>query len=334
MSLINYIESMNEVYTLPEKNIVVASTFSGAGGSCLGYRMAGCKVVWANEFVESARKTYLLNNCKTFLNSKDIREIKASDILKESNCKIIDILDGSPPCAAFSTAGKINDGWVKIRKYSDKEQRVDDLFFEYIRICKELQPKMFISENVTGLIQGKSKGYFNLIFKEMKEKLSNYSIKCYVLDASRYGVPQMRKRIFFIGVNNDFSDKEITPPKDSNKTYCVKDFKHLDNIRKFRIGGAPNAWRSRNHPYPTVTARIFTLNKNGYLSANGFIQDFNLNERKLSLNECKVICGFPLDFKLDGSMNQKYERLGRAVPPILMANLVNHLIKEHFLGHS
>ena len=82
----------------------------------------------------------------------------------------MDLLNGSPPCAAFSICGKLEKGWDVVKKYSDTKQRVDDLFFEYTRLIEGLQPKVFIAENVKGLVTGKAIGYFKLILKELKDK--------------------------------------------------------------------------------------------------------------------------------------------------------------------
>ena len=100
----------------------------------------------------------------------------------------LDLLDGSPPCASFSTSGTRDAGWCKVKKYSDVHQRVDDLFFEYVRLIKGLQPKTFVAENVSGLVKGKAKGYFKIILAALKE--CGYNVSCRVLDAQWLGVPQ------------------------------------------------------------------------------------------------------------------------------------------------
>lgn len=134
------VPSMKEILSLPWNGYNVVSTFSGGGGSCLGYEMAGYHVVWANEFIPEAQKTYRLNHPNTFLNTQDIRTVTAEQIIKETNIPKgeIDLFDGSPPCCAFSTCGSREKGWGKVRKYSDSAQRVDDLFFEYIRLIRDL----------------------------------------------------------------------------------------------------------------------------------------------------------------------------------------------------
>ena len=93
------IPSMQEIEALPHNGYNVVSTFSGAGGSCLGYRMAGYKVAWANEFIPSAQEVYKLNHPNSYLSTEDIRNVTADDIISQSGIAKgdIDIFDGSPP---------------------------------------------------------------------------------------------------------------------------------------------------------------------------------------------------------------------------------------------
>lgn len=191
------VPTMEEVRAIPYCGLRVASTFSGGGGSSLGYRMAGLKVVWASEFVESARETYSANFPDTPVDARDIRTVKGSEILAAVELKEgeLDVLDGSPPCSAFSTAGKREAGWGVSKSYSDnKEQVVDDLFFEYARILGEVRPRAFVAENVAGLVRGTAKGYFLEILAALKAK--GYRVKARVLDAQWLGVPQARQRVW------------------------------------------------------------------------------------------------------------------------------------------
>lgn len=215
--------SMAEIRKLPANGFNAISTFSGCGGSSLGYRMAGFKVLYANEFHKAARDSYSPNKAAyTVLDSRNIRNVSGRDILKIINLDVgeLDLFDGSPPCVAFSTAGIRNKGWNKVRKYSHTKQRDDDLFFEYSRLVKEIQPKVFVAENVSGLVKGVSKGYFLNILKELKQ--CGYRVSAKLLDASWLGVPQKRERIFFIGVRNDLN---IDPcfPKPLPYQYTVRD---------------------------------------------------------------------------------------------------------------
>lgn len=103
------VPTMKEVAALPWNGLRVASTFSGGGGSCTGYRMAGYRVVYANEFIPAAQETYKANHPDSFLDTRDIRTVSAADVLKATGLSEgeLDLFDGSPPCSAFSTAGKL-----------------------------------------------------------------------------------------------------------------------------------------------------------------------------------------------------------------------------------
>lgn len=138
------VPTMDEIRSIEPSGLTVASTFSGCGGSSLGYRMAGLTVVYANEFIEEARSTYTRNcDSRTIVDPRDIRDVSGADILSSTMIDIgdLDILDGSPPCSAFSMCGKREAGWGVEGKYSSTTQRVDDLFFEFARIVNEVKPE-------------------------------------------------------------------------------------------------------------------------------------------------------------------------------------------------
>lgn len=216
------VPSMEEIASLPWNGYKAISTFSGCGGSSLGYKMAGFKVLWASEFIPAAQDTYRANHPSTILDTRDIRQVQASDILEAIKMDVgeLDLFDGSPPCASFSTAGKREAGWGKVKTYSDTKQRTDDLFFEYARLVKGVQPKVFVAENVSGLVKGTAKGYFLEILAALKE--CGYCVKAKLLDAQWLGVPQMRQRIIFIGVRNDLK-VEPAFPQPLPYRYSVRD---------------------------------------------------------------------------------------------------------------
>ena len=139
-----FIYDMKYVYEQSDKNLFkVVSLFAGVGGSSTGYRLAGGKVLAVNEFIEDAQNSYAKNYPDTHIFPQDVRELTGEMILNQIGLKRgeLDILDGSPPCASFSTAGKKEKMWGEVKKYSNTEQRVDDLFFEFSRLVREIQPK-------------------------------------------------------------------------------------------------------------------------------------------------------------------------------------------------
>lgn len=249
------VPSMEEIRSLPWNGFTAASTFSGCGGSSTGYRMAGFKILWASEFIDAARDSYKANAAPyTIVDGRDIREVQPEDILKATGLKPgeLDLFDGSPPCASFSTAGKREAGWGKVKKYSDKEQRTDDLFFEFTRMIRGIQPKTFVAENVSGLIKGTAKGYFLEILKELKA--CGYRVSCKVLDAQWLGVPQARQRTIFVGVREDLGLDPVHPRPLAYR-YSVRD------ALPWIVNCSSNSshvqtWVGSDRPSPTVTATI------------------------------------------------------------------------------
>ena len=186
-----------------------SGTFSGAGGSCLGYRMAGLNVRWANEFEPHAVETYRLNHPRTPLCTKDIREVSGQEVLDACGGSV-DVLDGSPPCQSFSLSGSRQKGWGKEIAHADGTKQVsDDLFWEYARLLEEVRPRAFVAENVYGMVIGVAKGYFREILALLRSK--GYRVVARVLDAQWLGVPQKRKRVIFIGFREDLGLDPVHP---------------------------------------------------------------------------------------------------------------------------
>lgn len=392
------IPSMQEVYKARSTNgFKMVSTFSGCGGACLGFEMAGFDIVWANEFVEAARDTYRANHPGILLDDRDIRTVTGEDILKAAGLKRgeLDILEGSPPCASFSTAGSREKAWGKTKKYSDTEQRADDLFFEYARLVEELQPKVFVAENVSGLVKGKAIGYFREIIRDLRGK--GYTVEAQLLDASWLGVPQARQRLFIMGVRNDLVERHgVTPtfPKPLPYRYTIQDV--LPSVQRVKVGGKPDNYQAPQRPAPTITASDGSTSPTAYFSGGGFIETQDrvthdpetghkialdgyavepeweklglgeaskkyftlvrpalnapvntitatggnvgsaavthpLEKRKFTLEEVRLLSSFPADFQLTGTFEQRWERIGRSVPPF-MAKAIAQTIRDEILS--
>lgn len=412
------VPTMAEIGAMPWNGYSVVSTFAGCGGSSTGYRMAGFRVLLASEFVEAARETYSANmRPGTILDGRDIRDVTADDLLQRIGMKPgeLDVLDGSPPCASFSTAGKREKAWGTVKKYSDTEQRADDLFFEFARLVKGIRPKVFVAENVSGLVKGTAKGYFLEILAALKA--CGYRVEARLLDAQWLGVPQMRQRLIFVGVRDDLGIAPAHPAPLSYR-YSIRDALpwlgkvvhdtsglygmgevtdrpsptitvgvNSINSLNFKVQGpdAPATTLRRgvsapsrqsrgeelsiDSPIPSVLAgskgsgphqfeieeaaditrfaigtewdklkaggkskRYFSLTKpspdtpsptitavGGSSSIAGVVHP--TEKRKFSIMELRRICGFPDDFILKGTYAQQWERLGRAVPPVMMSHI-------------
>jgi len=345
---------MTEVAKVPWNRMTVASTFSGCGGSSLGYRMAGFKVIYANEFVEAARDTYSANSDgHTVVDAHDIRTISGKDVLSAIGLGVgeLDVLDGSPPCASFSTAGKRHKAWGKVKSYSDTQQRTDDLFYEYARLLSEIQPRAFVAENVSGLVKGRAKGYFKSILQALRD--CGYKVQASLLNAAYLGVPQKRERLVFQGIRNDVPGQPVFP-KPFAYTYAIKDA--LPWI--YDEGSNPFPVEDKSYLTPTSALLRAWTQMHGlgnYAQVPGSVGRFELRRpspegpvhtisamggnrgmasvthpfiaRKFSIAETRRLCSVPDDFVLTGTYEQQYERLGRAVPPMMMKAVASELAK-------
>ena len=215
------VPTVSSIRQIPPNGLKVVSTFSGGGGTCLGMTLAGYEVVWANDCDPHARETYTANLGKP-IDGRLLNEVTAGDILSETGLKEgeLDLFEGSPPCTKFSTAGRREKGWNRKEIHAGKVQaNTEDLFFEWIRLARGLRPKVFVAENVAGLVKGVAKGYFKDILKEMKSL--GYQVEARLLDAKWLGVPQRRARIIFIGVRDDLS-RRPTFPKPLHRQWTVR----------------------------------------------------------------------------------------------------------------
>ena len=192
-------------------SLKVIDLFSGAGGLSQGFRDAGFELISAVEIDKNLSQTYRENFKKTKIFEEDITKVNSNDLLvNKSN---VDVVVGGPPCQGFSMSGKrIRGNGIFL---NDKRNK---LFKEFVRVIKDLKPKIFLMENVPGILniyQGKTKNQILSIFKSI-----GYDTKVKVLLAADYGVPQLRKRAFFIGNNLGIDPEFLFPPK-INKEYVT-----------------------------------------------------------------------------------------------------------------
>lgn len=355
------VPTMAEIEARKKNGYKVASTFSGGGGSCLGYRMAGYEVVYANEFIPEAQETYRANNPHSYLDSRDIRTVTGKDIMRITGIEqgALDIFDGSPPCSAFSTAGSREKGWGKSKKYSDTEQRVDDLFFEYVRIMNELQPKVFIAENVAGLVRGKAKGYFKIILKALQD--CGYTVGVQLINAMWLGVPQRRERIIFVGVRNDLVKKYGVKPEfpapfeyyytiadawedlaaEPEETARLREDAKKYSIYKILLQMQRNPKRPIQGDSITGNSYFNLIRESLHCPCSTICQSHGASStagsgfhpveiRKFTINELKRVMSMPDDFIVTGNFKKQWERLGRMVPPVMMKN-ISETIQEKIL---
>jgi DNA (cytosine-5)-methyltransferase 1 len=181
--------------------------FAGAGGFSLAARMAGFKVKAAVELKKQACLTYRHNLCpngETTLYEGDILDLSPKTIVSDNFTDVqCDLLLGGPPCQGFSVH-RINSSGV-----SDPRNKLILRYFEFV---KELQPKVFLMENVPGLLWERHKSFLQEFYDAGKK--SKYKVlPPIVLDARDFGVPQRRKRVFILGIRPDIDLDIVWPPK-------------------------------------------------------------------------------------------------------------------------
>lgn len=164
----------------------VISLFSGCGGLDLGFERAGFEIPVANEYDSTIWSTFEVNHPNTLLLKSDIRKIQESDFPNG-----IDGIIGGPPCQSWSEAGSL-------RGIEDARGK---LFYDYIRILKEKQPKFFLAENVSGMLANRHSETVDNIVNMFRE--CGYNVTITLVNAKDYGVAQERKRVFYIGFRED-----------------------------------------------------------------------------------------------------------------------------------
>ena len=198
-------------WTLKDANFTkdkgtVFSCFACGGGSTMGYKLAGFDVIGMNEIDPKMADAYITNHNPKYSYIEPIQTFKLrKDLPKE--LYNLDILDGSPPCSSFSMAGNREKDWGKEKKFREGQamQELDNLFFDFIDLAKELQPKVVIAENVKGLLMGEAISYVRKIYDEFDK--AGYYCQHWLLDASKMGVPQRRERVFFVCLRKDLAEQ-------------------------------------------------------------------------------------------------------------------------------
>ena len=305
----------------------VISTFAGCGGSSLGYKLAGFRELLAVEWDDNAVETFRLNFPGVPVYHGDIKALTGAECMKLAGGIAVgelDVLDGSPPCQGFSTAGK--------RKFDDPR---NSLFREFARLLRELQPRVFVMENVTGMVKGYMKQAYLTIIAELRA--CGYRCKGEILNAMYFNVPQSRERVIIVGVRNDLGI-EPSHPKPQTRPVCIREaFTGIAGR-----GDAPEmsqgyhaAWY-RAKPGDYVGTRQDTQKlhpdrpSNTLSKSEGYGGTYHPTEpRPISTLERKRIGSFPDDFKFT-SWKTAVQRIGNSVPPNLMFHIAKH-IRENIL---
>jgi DNA (cytosine-5)-methyltransferase 1 len=307
----------------------IISLFSGAGGLDLGFKRMGFEVVWANEYDGSIWQTYELNHGVP-LDRRDIRLIESSEI---PDCEGI---IGGPPCQSWSEGGAL-------RGIDDARGR---LFYEFIRILNDKRPKFFLAENVSGMLANRHSDAVDTFIKMFGE--AGYDVYIELLNAAYYGVPQDRKRVFYVGIRKDLHNSFLFPPRRQSKVtirQAIGDLKEnalpaIDKCKtngdncivmnhEYMTGGFSSIYMSRNR-VRSWDEQSFTIQagarhapihpqapKMKFIEQNKreFVKGSEHLYRRLSVRECARIQTFPDSFKFYYSnVADGYKMIGNAVP--------------------
>ena len=177
----------------------IITLFSGSGGLDLGFKKSGFNVLWANEYDKSIWETYEKNNPDVHLDRRSIVDIESHEV---PDC---DGMIGGPPCQSWSEAGSL-------RGINDERGQ---LFYDFIRLLRGKKPKFFVTENVPGMLSPRNRAALQNIKNLFVE--SGYNLSFETLNSSDYGVPQDRKRVFFIGIRKDLGFEYKFPEPVQNK---------------------------------------------------------------------------------------------------------------------
>ena len=373
---------MEDVFDASSREeFTVVSTFAGGGGSSTGYRLAGGKILLANEFVPEAARTYSENYPETPVAVMDIRSITrkryVTEWFREHGIKVgeLDLLDGSPPCSTFSVAGSMfadKKSELDVAYSDTRQSNIGYLIHDFVYIALTTAPKVIVLENVPAMMPSNNKekeddGIFSWAIERLRR--DGYLCNVKVLTATDYGVGQIRKRMFLVGVRHDIADKvglktekqllkevfpkpmgeiktlrdvlegvQIDPRERQTILSATRRSTRYEIIREIpknppkvtRLKDVKEGWESDfsverwswDVPARTLTQQGVQLSRPNYFHPD--------EDRPFTINELKRIQGLPDDFVLTGSFDQRAERIGRMVPPLLTAALASQINERIF----
>jgi DNA-cytosine methyltransferase len=353
------------------------SLFAGGGGSSLGYRLAGGHVLAINEFIPEAARNYIKNFPETVVDTRDIRDIvrnpaRVIAFLATVGITVgaLDILDGSPPCSEFSTAGRGAAEPGVMKPYSDRMQKdISFLPFEFARFALIARPKVVIMENVPALA---SRG--QVIFDALIQMLSaDYVVASRVLSASDFGVPQKRRRLFVLGVRKDVAEavdirNELAVsrlfPNPTHTGVTIRDafadlVQSAEDVRPWLVSARTTSIGTAAARLPKNPPRLLRPNHLGQPSTSNYTltrTSYDLpaptltvtgqqpsglagvihpeEDRKFTIPELKRLTGVPDDFVLTGTLGQAAERLCRMVPPFVTEAIAKNIHRKILLPYA
>jgi DNA (cytosine-5)-methyltransferase 1 len=332
---------LTDLEDVPKNGLKVMSCFHCGGGSTMGYKLAGYEVLGGVEIDPEMMKVYRANHNPKhsfLMGVEEFNKLPRDKIPKEFFD--LDILDGSPPCSSFSTAGSRDKAWGEKKKFREgqADQVLDDLFFHFIETAKILQPKVVIAENVKGLVVGKAKGYVKQIAQHFN--LAGYDLQLFLLNSAFMGVPQKRERTFFIARKRSLGRQELKLDF-KEKTIPFKDIKEcgaksnlsprVANLWKHRLPKDLHIGFINQRLTGKLTGFTTMIQKDDMPLYTITASDSNiLFSEPRTLTSREVILGqsFPDDYNFMG-LEPKYI-CGMSVPPFMMQRVASEIERQWF----
>lgn len=338
-----------------DRKYKVIDCFCGAGGLSLGFEKAGFHVVYAFDFAEDTIETYKHNpkhhHGPAFV--RDIHTVCKSSIEEDLGHELgpIDVVIGGPPCQGFSVQ----------RRGDDTDPR-NDLVLEYVRLLKEIKPRMFIMENVEGILSKRGEPYIKALHENMEK--AGYTIQKKKMLASNYGVPQDRTRVIIVGELTDGKSANFEYPepcdgpkktvRDAISDLMDKDETTIPNHKADKLSGInlqriqaitegqgrdslPEelqlACQKKNngHRHLDTYGRMFWDQPSPTITAR--FDSFSRGrfghpvlDRTITLREGARLQTFPDDFEFLGTKVEVAKQIGNAVPPVLAECIARQVI--------
>ena len=314
----------------------------------MGYKLAGCTIVAANDIDPEMAWHYKKNLNPTLYFLCPIGDLLTKELPLE--LYNLDILDGSPPCSTFSMAGSREKAWGVEKHFREGQakQVLSDLFFDYLDLVGRLKPKVAIAENVKGMLIGNAKGYTKMIMARFKEL--GYRPQLFLLNSADCGVPQKRERVFFCAVRNDI---DVPPLKlapthrwvsAGEATSDVQDLTAAEVIDTKPANCYARLYTATKKGDSLSKARKQETGKDGYFQAIRMTDDRPSHSlisqpqhtlhwgecREMTYREWKRLGSFPDDYHAKTDKIGKY-MIGMSVPP-KMTEQVARAVCEQWLN--
>ncbi|MBE7023892.1 MAG: DNA cytosine methyltransferase [Ruminococcaceae bacterium] len=302
------------------REFTAVSLFCGAGGLDMGFERAGYKTVWANDSDEDACKTHQ-NWSKANVVCGDISKIDYSTI------PISDVMLGGFPCQGFSLSGP--------RKIDDTR---NVLYKHYVKLVCQNKPKVFIAENVKGILTMGDGQVIDAIIEDFAR--CGYDVYYKLLNAKNFGVPQDRERVIIIGFRNDLAVKNFELPDSNGKKMTLR--QAIGNMEEAKPNEVCDAAyssrymsRNRKRDWDDVAYTVPAMAKQVTLwpgspdmvKIDKDLWAFGENgmTRRLSWREVAAIQTFPPSIEFYGDLVSVYKQIGNAVPVALAEFVANYI---------